>query len=62
MWISSKEKKMGHLNLRIPDELEEKLRELAVKKFGARKGFLTKSIVEALEEWVRKNSQAKELR
>ena len=50
---------MGQLNLRIPNDLEEKLRNLAVKKFGARKGFLTKSIVGALEEWVKKNSQAK---
>ncbi|MDI6848057.1 MAG: hypothetical protein QMD23_08065 [Candidatus Bathyarchaeia archaeon] len=57
--IFPKVKRMGHLNLRIPDQLEEELRRLAVKKFGARKGFLTKSIVEALEEWVKKNSQMK---
>jgi len=51
---------MGQLNLRIPDELEERLRELAVKKFGARKGFLTNAIVEALKEWIKKNSEKKE--
>ena len=48
---------MGQVNLNIPDELEEKLRKLAVEKFGARKGFLTNAIVEALEEWIEKNSK-----
>lgn len=46
---------MGQLNLRISDELEEKLRNLAVRKFGARKGFLRKAVEEALREWVERN-------
>ena len=50
---------VGQLNLRIPDELEKKLRETAVKKFGAKKGFLMNAIVEAVEEWVKKNSQVR---
>jgi len=46
---------MGHINVRIPDELEEKVRSIAVKKFGLRKGYLTKAIIDALEEWVKRN-------
>lgn len=47
---------MGQINLRIPDELEEKFRGLAVKKFGPYKGFLTNAFMEALEDWVKKNT------
>jgi len=46
---------LGHINVRIPDELEEKVRLIASRKFGLRKGFLTKAIVEALEEWIKRN-------
>lgn len=47
---------MGQINLRISDELEYEFRQLAAKKFGARKGFLTNAFVEALGDWVKKNS------
>ncbi len=47
---------MGQLNVNIPDELEEKLRMMAAKKFGFKKGSLKKAIVEALEEWIKQNS------
>jgi len=50
---------VGQLNVKIPDELEEKFRKLAVEKFGARKGFLTLAIMEAFEEWIKKNSKEK---
>jgi len=46
---------MGQLNIKIPDDLEEKVRLIASRKFGLRKGYLTKAITEALEEWVKKN-------
>lgn len=46
---------MAQLNVIIPDELDEKFRKLAAKKFGLRKGFLSKAVIEALEEWVEKN-------
>ena len=47
---------MGQLNVRIPDELEEKLRFIAAKKFGFKKGAIKRAVIEALEEWVRNNS------
>lgn len=46
---------MGQLNLKIPDELEEKLRNTAVRKFGARKGFLRRAVEEAIREWLERN-------
>ncbi len=46
---------MGQINVRIPDDLEEKVRQLAAKKFGFRKGALTKAVVEALKIWVELN-------
>jgi len=46
---------MGQINVKIPDELEEKVRQIAAKKFGLRKGSLTKAIVEALKLWVEIN-------
>ncbi len=47
---------MGQLNVRIPDELEEKLRFIAARKFGLKKGAIKRAIIEALEEWIRSNS------
>jgi len=47
---------LGQLNVKIPDELEEKLRSIAAKKFGFKKGSMKQAVIEALEEWVRNNS------
>lgn len=49
---------MGQLNVRIPDELEEKIRRIAAKKFGFKKGFLSKAVIEALKEWVERNGES----
>ena len=48
---------MGYINIRIPDELDEKIRQIAARKYGFRKGSLKKAIIEALEEWIRKNEE-----
>lgn len=48
---------MGIVNVNLPDDLEEKLRIIAAKKFGLKKGFLKKAIIEAIEEWVDKNGK-----
>lgn len=48
---------MGQINVTIPDDLEEKLRMLAAKKFGFKKGSLVKAVVEALSEWVERNAE-----
>ncbi|MEM2619433.1 MAG: hypothetical protein QXR87_07185 [Candidatus Hadarchaeales archaeon] len=47
---------MGQINLKISDALEEKFRNAAVQKFGARKGFLRKAIEEAIQEWINRNN------
>jgi hypothetical protein len=43
---------MGRLVLIIRDELEEKFREAVFKRYGMKKGNLTKAIEEALELWI----------
>lgn len=43
------------LNLTLPEGLEEMLRSVAAKKFGAKKGFLAKAAKEAFEEWIARN-------
>jgi hypothetical protein len=43
---------MGRLVLNIPDELEKKFREAVYKRYGMKKGNITRAIVEALEMWV----------
>jgi len=47
---------MGQLNVKIPDELEEKLRFIAAKKFGFKKGSIKRAVIEAPAEWVINNS------
>jgi hypothetical protein len=46
---------MGHLNIIIDEKLEDEFRKIAVKKFGAKKGFLKKAVEEAFLEWIKKN-------
>ncbi len=48
---------MGQLNINIPDELEEKLRYIAAKKFGFKKGALKKAVIEAISKWIEDNNQ-----
>jgi len=51
----SRREVMGQINVNLPEELERKLREIAAKKFGLKKGFLSKAVVEAIREWVERN-------
>lgn len=46
---------MGRLPIKIPDDLEEKFRKEAGKRFGAKKGSLKKAIMEAIELWMKEN-------
>jgi len=48
---------MGRITITIPDELEMKFREIAYKKFGPKRGNLSRSIEEAIKEWVEKNQE-----
>lgn len=48
---------MGRVNIILSDDLEHLLRLEAGKKFGARKGSLTKAIEEAIKLWIEKNKK-----
>lgn len=46
---------MGKINLVVSDELEKRFRDAVYKKFGLKRGNITKAVDEALEEWIVKN-------
>jgi len=48
---------MGTITISIDDDTEKRFRAAAKKKMGERKGYLGKATTEALEIWVRKQSQ-----
>jgi hypothetical protein len=37
----------------LPDSLEAEFRQLAMKKFGMKRGYLKKAFIEAVETWVK---------
>jgi len=43
---------MARVNLTISDELEEKFREMVFKKYGMKKGNITKAVQEAIRLWI----------
>ena len=43
---------MGRICVELPDELEKKLRFKTIKKFGGRKGDLSKAVEESVRTWV----------
>jgi len=43
---------VGKITTTIPDELEDKLREMAIKKFGPKRGYLQAAIIEAVKLWL----------
>jgi hypothetical protein len=45
---------MGKISVSISDELEEKVRQKAIKEFGIKKGYLSMAVTKALEQWIRK--------
>lgn len=48
---------MGTITISIDDETEKRFREAAKKKMGERKGYLGKATTEALESWIRNQTQ-----
>lgn len=50
---------MGRLNIYLPDDLEERFRKEAGRRFGAKKGSLGKAIVEAVESWIKAEPEIK---
>ena len=48
---------MGTITISVDDDTEKRFREAAKKKLGERKGYLGKATTEALQNWVRKQTQ-----
>lgn len=47
---------LGKINLVVSEELEKQFREAVFKKYGMKKGNITKAVGEALTEWIKKNA------
>jgi hypothetical protein len=45
---------LGRINVDIPDEIEKQLRLETVKRFGGKKGDLSKAVQEAVKTWINK--------
>lgn len=43
---------MGRISVTLSDELEKRLRIKTVKRFGGRKGDLSRAVEEAVKTWV----------
>jgi metal-responsive CopG/Arc/MetJ family transcriptional regulator len=43
---------MGRLVLSIPDDLEQRFRDAVYRRYGMKRGNLTRAIKEAIEQWV----------
>lgn len=46
---------MGILNVRLDDELEQRLRLEVVRRFGGKKGALRHAVEEAIKLWLETN-------
>jgi len=43
---------MGRMDIILPDDLEAQFRKAVFKRFGMRKGNLTKAVQEAIRQWI----------
>jgi hypothetical protein len=50
--MNDRKRQMGEIRGSISPELENKFREMAMKKFGYGKGSLSKALEEALYIWI----------
>ena len=48
---------MGHLKIQIPDEVEKRFREFAMRRYGHKKGALSIAAEDALEKWTSGNEK-----
>jgi len=46
--------KMGRIYIMLSEELEREFREKVFKRYGMKKGNITKAIEEAIEDWIQK--------
>jgi len=49
-------KDIGKINLMISDELEKRFRDAVFKRYGLKRGNISKAIEEALNDWIKKHS------
>ncbi len=49
---------MPALNTNIPDDLDRRFREQVGKKYGVFKGSVQKAVIEALDDWTKKQEAA----
>ena len=47
---------MGKMSLILPDKLEKQFREAVFKRYGMKRGNLTKAIEEAIRDWIAKET------
>jgi hypothetical protein len=52
----NEETNMGKINLIISDKLEKEFREAIFKKYGMKRGNLSKAVEESIKEWIKKQS------
>lgn len=45
---------MARIYVMLSDELEKKFREKVFKKYGMKRGNITKAIEEAIKDWIKK--------
>jgi len=46
---------VGKISLILDGEREDKLRKMAIKKFGLKRGYLTKALEESIMLWMKEN-------
>jgi len=50
---------MGKTTVTLPDELEERFRKTVAEILGFKKGNLQQALIEAIEDWIKKNERKK---
>jgi predicted transcriptional regulator len=48
---------MARMTIVLSDELEEKLRKEAARRFGLRKGSISRAVEEAVRRWIGEHSE-----
>lgn len=48
---------MGKVSVILDEEREEKLRDIAIEKFGRKRGYLTKALEESVRMWIEENEK-----
>jgi len=50
---------MGKTTVTLPDDLEVRFRKTVADTLGFKKGNLQQALIEALEDWIKKNARKK---